>query len=614
MRGPGRFRLVSASNHYLGKGTIMADFKPGVRPNSRGSLILAGCAIWAANIFSAGPVGGQPPQGQPKPPSVPAPPPETKAIPVAVPTAFFTPPRGGFNFVIKPDTPLGELLPTPPQAAGRVGPLFIEDLAQVPEVVFQEPLAKTPEALKRTAHTMAKINHLNRRKVDGFMEALLGQRPDLAGLPVAMGDACRMKGDRTQFFTQALNTIKRAKGQGNVAFSSTARERVLIEQHVIADKLMKQEVVLRKALEDGKGQVVVAAPPQPTPQPTPPGPTSPVPVSGPQVQAFENATVAFIETKIVPQTKVDPDAFWDQFAKLCAQEDKANTKLDPAQLDHVTMARIAALMQVLGPESVAVRKGLVKYLAGTSHAEATRALAKLALFAPEAEVRDPAVEALKVRREKDYTQVLLAGLRYPLPAVAKRATEAMVKLERADLVGELVNFLEEPDPRAPAVKVVNDKKVPVVRELVRINHHRNCLMCHAPAIPNEIPPQVTTAQVPTPDQPLPSPSEGYDNSIPDVLVRLDVTYLRQDFSVMQPVADAHPWPEMQRFDFLVRNRVLTAEEEAAVPRPKAGTLSPYQRVTLAALRELTGRDTAPTPGAWRKLLELPAREGKTAAQ
>ena len=76
---------------------------------------------------------------------------------------------------------------------------------------------------------------------------------------------------------------------------------------------------------------------------------------------------------------------------------------------------------------------------------------------------------------------------------------------------------------------------------------------------------------------------------------------------MQPVADANPWPEMQRFDYLARTRVLTEAEAAAFPAPKAGTLSPYQRFTLAALRELTGRDTEPTPEAWRKLLQLPGQ-------
>ena len=100
----------------------------------------------------------------------------------------------------------------------------------------------------------------------------------------------------------------------------------------------------------------------------------------------------------------------------------------------------------------------------------------------------------------------------------------------------------------------------------------------------------------------------------DTLVRLDVTYLRQDFSVMQPVADAHPWPEMQRFDFLVRTRPLT-EAEARAYREKLDhprQLSPYQRATLTALRELTGKDAEPTAEAWRRLLGLPERQQRTA--
>jgi hypothetical protein len=99
-------------------------------------------------------------------------------------------------------------------------------------------------------------------------------------------------------------------------------------------------------------------------------------------------------------------------------------------------------------------------------------------------------------------------------------------------------------------------------------------------------------------------------------VRVDVTYLRQDFSLLQPVADANPWPEMQRFDFLVRTRVLT-ESEAATYAERLGPTepsrpSPYRRALLTALRGLTGRDTGPTADAWRRLLELPAPPRRTA--
>jgi hypothetical protein len=92
---------------------------------------------------------------------------------------------------------------------------------------------------------------------------------------------------------------------------------------------------------------------------------------------------------------------------------------------------------------------------------------------------------------------------------------------------------------------------------------------------------------------------------------IDMTYLRQDFSVLQPVADARPWPEMQRFDFLVRTRQVNAEEAATYRTLFASSdltqLSPYQQAALTAMREMTGRDAAPTAEAWRKLLELPMK-------
>jgi hypothetical protein len=260
--------------------------------------------------------------------------------------------------------------------------------------------------------------------------------------------------------------------------------------------------------------------------------------------------------------------------------------------------------------------GLVKYLAGISHAEATRALAKLAIFSTEDAVRQAAVDALKVRRERDYTDILLGGLRYPWPDVARRAADALIKLDRTDLVPQLVDLLDQPDPRAPLVREENSKRVQEVRELVRVNHHRNCLLCHAPGNTGTVSPDTLTAQVPVPSDPLPSPSQGYQNSFPDILVRIDVTYLRQDFSMFQAVADANPWPEMQRFDFLVRTRTLTDKEADAyrekLTNKEPGMLSPYHRVALTALRELTGRDTARTSEAWRQLLKLPAKPERMA--
>ena len=112
--------------------------------------------------------------------------------------------------------------------------------------------------------------------------------------------------------------------------------------------------------------------------------------------------------------------------------------------------------------------------------------------------------------------------------------------------------------------------------------------------------------MPIPGEPLPTPSQGYGNSQQDILVRIDVTYLRQDFSLMQRVADAQPWPELQRFDFLVRSRVVSETEAAAnraeLKKRTADGQSPYQRAAQLALRELTGRDAAPNAAAWRRAL------------
>ena len=85
-------------------------------------------------------------------------------------------------------------------------------------------------------------------------------------------------------------------------------------------------------------------------------------------------------------------------------------------------------------------------------------------------------------------------------------------------------------------------------------------------------------------------------------IRVDVTYLRQDFSMNLPVRDADPWPEMQRYDYLVRTREVTAQEAGTLRQllqPKAPeTLSPYQLAAHAALRALTGLNTQPTALAW----------------
>lgn len=294
---------------------------------------------------------------------------------------------------------------------------------------------------------------------------------------------------------------------------------------------------------------------------------------------------------------------------VLTEEALANTNDDDKELrDAALHAHVAASSQILGPAPAENRLGLVKFLSAVPRVEATRELARVAIFSPQKSVREAAIEALAVRRERDYTAVLVAALRYPWPGVAANAAEAIVKLERKDLLPQLVAVLDGPDPRGPRTEEVDGKKATVARELVRINHHKNCLMCHAPAEPNKGPKDVLIAEVPLPSEELVPPEQGYNRSGSNLLVRLDVTYLRQDFSQMQAVKDAGRWPAMQRFDFVVRKRPLTDEEAADLKerlgKREPGELSPYHRAAVRALRDLTGRDFEARPEPWRKLLKL----------
>src|SRR5262249_52244547 len=81
------------------------------------------------------------------------------------------------------------LLPAAPQLTVKPWSLGLADLGQVPQVGFWD----TPGAAEPIAQMNAKINQVNRQKADRFMQLLIDNRPDLAGLPFVLGDACRTK-------------------------------------------------------------------------------------------------------------------------------------------------------------------------------------------------------------------------------------------------------------------------------------------------------------------------------------------------------------------------------------------------------------------------------------
>jgi len=280
---------------------------------------------------------------------------------------------------------------------------------------------------------------------------------------------------------------------------------------------------------------------------------------------------------------------------------------------------IAALTQILGPERVTMRLELVKKLGTSSRIEASTAIARAAVFDQDNDVRVAAIKELKNRPQDHASTIndmLMHGMRYPMASAAQHAAVAMLALKREEMLPLLVAFLGEPAPGDPVEKKVDGNAVCEMREVVRINHHRNCLLCHPPASQNVGDSSEVPGLIPIPGNSFPtSPREAYGSmrSQGEPAVRADTTYLRQDFSVMLPVENADPWPEMQRFDFLVRTRVLDAKEakvqrDRVAARP-AGYLSPNHRETLEVLKGLTGRnDVEPTQAAWEQVLT--ARQGE----
>ena len=65
-----------------------------------------------------------------------------------------------------------------------------------------------------------------------------------------------------------------------------------------------------------------------------------------------------------------------------------------------------------------------------------------------------------------------------------------------------------------------------------------------------------------------------------------MTYLRQDFSVIQEVENSAPWPTKQRFDYFVSKRHLPPSEVRELRGRYASQDYPQRRSVLFALQRL----------------------------
>jgi sugar lactone lactonase YvrE len=268
---------------------------------------------------------------------------------------------------------------------------------------------------------------------------------------------------------------------------------------------------------------------------------------------------------------------------------------------------VPALQQLLMPENEAVREVLVDQLAQIEGKRASRALANRALFDLNPTVRKRALEALDKRPHDQYRKELLAGFSYPWDPIADHAAEALVSLRMMEAVPELLATLDRPDPARPYTKEVAGRKKLYVKEMVRINHLRNCVMCHAVSTTTD---DKVRGFVPPVDQPLPPPFTRayYAPRRQGIFVRADITYLKQDFSVPLDVPEHDPWPATQRFDFMVMERPATKLEALGYRKGAEERPSEQRKALFFALRELTGKDPGPTAEDWKRLFS--PRKGK----
>jgi hypothetical protein len=241
-------------------------------------------------------------------------------------------------------------------------------------------------------------------------------------------------------------------------------------------------------------------------------------------------------------------------------------------------AAIPTLMQMLCAENKAVRLVMIEHLAQIDHRAASEALAKMAIFDLSEKVRAEALRVLSQRSKQEARTVLLEGLRYPWGPVADHAAEALVILQDREAVPALKQMMNAPDPKT-AYFDWSDRSY-FVREVVRVNHLANCVMCHAPSSNTG---DLVRGKVPTPGEPL--PVEYYENPN-GIFVRADVTYLKQDFSVIQPVDSPSQWPVMQRFDYVVRKRPATSDEMKQVRSDTKSADYPQREAVQFALRVL----------------------------
>ena len=283
--------------------------------------------------------------------------------------------------------------------------------------------------------------------------------------------------------------------------------------------------------------------------------------------------------------------------KIKENQDKALAQLRALVRPESPPQYLKTTDQILQAQHRQDRLELINTLKGNDNSTAINLLAKRAKYDLSSDVRMSATNALAEFSRDRYRAELLAGLAYPWHVVAQHSAEALVRLDDKEAIPELVEMLDLPHPTAP-VEIEPDKFVQPT--LVAINHMRNCLLCHAPSLSRK---DRATGTVPNWDRPI--PRRYYSSGDPKfVSVRADITYLKQDFSVVQPVVNHGPWPDKQRFDFVVQQKPLKPSKVDRTKRKFAKAKNLNREAIVFALQKLTNQSPEDNSSeAWKAILK-----------
>jgi hypothetical protein len=308
------------------------------------------------------------------------------------------------------------------------------------------------------------------------------------------------------------------------------------------------------------------------------------------------------------------------YLDIIAPRDQDGKRIEPTKLRQVLQQErrgqrpewlrpeaLPAMIQVLMAEEAPLRLLLVDIMSDIDGRAATVALAERAVFDLSPDVRQAAIEALRFRPREFSRLTFVNALRYPWAPAAENAADALIALDDREAAPLLVAQLGKANPAAP----YGVKNGAAVREIVRIHHEANCLLCHTPAFSGRDP---VVGSDPLANRPVNSEdftgkyggnSAAVKRSLTwqGLLVRADVQFLRQDFSLTFPIGPSFAELQGQRFDFVIRTRMLKPAElrELKSKTVTDPTAYPQREATLRALCALTGKDVGPTTEAWVQL-------------